>query len=113
MSRSCRILFDRLQDIVRDNFQDPDFCVEKAAQLLRISKRHLHGICAAAGKPFSCLLMDTRLQYAREKLNDRRYGEHRVGDIAFMCGFADPSHFARRFRGAYGCSPTAYRLIYH
>ncbi len=32
-----------------------------------------------------------------------------VAEVARSCGFADPLHFSRRFRGAYGSSPRAYR----
>jgi AraC family L-rhamnose operon transcriptional activator RhaR len=33
-----------------------------------------------------------------------------VADIGARIGWPDPSHFARRFRNAYGCGPRAYRI---
>ena len=33
-----------------------------------------------------------------------------VGEVMRQVGLADPSHFARDFRNAYGLSPRAYRL---
>ena len=33
-----------------------------------------------------------------------------VGDVMRQVGLADPSHFARDFRSAYGLSPRAYRV---
>jgi AraC-like DNA-binding protein len=32
-----------------------------------------------------------------------------IGDIAYSWGFSDLSHFARRFKRAYGCTPSDYR----
>jgi AraC family transcriptional regulator, positive regulator of tynA and feaB len=32
-----------------------------------------------------------------------------IGEIAFSWGFSDQSHFTRRFRAAYGMSPSDYR----
>ena len=29
-----------------------------------------------------------------------------IASVARACGFADPSHFARRFRAAFGMSPS-------
>ncbi|GIH15116.1 helix-turn-helix transcriptional regulator [Rugosimonospora africana] len=34
-----------------------------------------------------------------------------VGAIAEVCGFANPFHFSRRFRAAYGLPPRAYRQL--
>ncbi len=104
-----RYLFRRVLQAVSDHAEDPEFCPEKAAAELGISKRHLHGICAREHTTFSRLLMECRLKRARERLDDKRYLGHRVCDIALTCGFSDPSHFARRFRQAYGVTPKSYR----
>jgi transcriptional regulator GlxA family with amidase domain len=50
-----------------------------------------------------------RLERAAEMLRDRRFNGYRAGDIAWTCGFANASHFARRFRAKYGVSPVNYR----
>jgi AraC-like DNA-binding protein len=47
-----------------------------------------------------------RLQHARHLLGDPRLA---IGAVARRCGFADPLHFSRLFRHAYGRSPRAYR----
>jgi AraC-like DNA-binding protein len=42
-------------------------------------------------------------------LGDRRCADAPIGDIAARCGFAEASHFARRFRSAFGFAPSDYR----
>ena len=32
-----------------------------------------------------------------------------IGDIAYSWGFSDLSHFGRRFKAEFGCSPGDYR----
>lgn len=50
------------------------------------------------------LLLAARLDTARSLLQS---GELRVGQVAARVGFADLSHFSRRYRQAYGESPSA------
>ena len=42
-------------------------------------------------------------------LQNHQFKAYGIGDIAWACGFADPSHFARRFRQRYGINPVRYR----
>jgi AraC-like DNA-binding protein len=42
-------------------------------------------------------------------LQNPQFKAYGIGDIAWACGFADPSHFARRFRQRYGSNPVRYR----
>jgi hypothetical protein len=42
-------------------------------------------------------------------LQNPQFKAYGIGDIAWACGFADPSHFARRFRQCYGINPIRYR----
>jgi len=53
--------------------------------------------------------MRMRLEHARRMLSDRRFDALSVGEIAARCGFVAPSHFARRFRQAFGLVPSAFR----
>lgn len=47
-----------------------------------------------------------RLRVARDLLE---HTDDAVGSIAIQCGFGNPSHFARSFQAAFGCSPSALR----
>ncbi len=53
--------------------------------------------------------MRLRLEAARRLLADRRWAALTVTEVAARCGFAEPSHFARRFRLAYGLGPVEFR----
>lgn len=98
-------LFARLKRALQDRFEDADLDPATLAQEMGISKRHLHGVFAARGNTFGAVLMEIRLTRAAEMLVDPRFSAYRIGDIAWSCGFADPSHFARRFRERHGASP--------
>jgi AraC-like DNA-binding protein len=47
-----------------------------------------------------------RMEQALPLLNS---SEESISNIAAHCGYEDPFHFSRRFRAAFGCSPSAYR----
>ena len=40
---------------------------------------------------------------------DTRFAGLTIIEVAARCGFLEPSHFARRFRKAYGVGPTQFR----
>ncbi len=79
------------------------------AEMNGISKRYLHYLFAQTDTTFGSELMRVRLDAARRLLADHRYAALTVSDIAARCGFLEPSHFARRFRKAYGEGPTEFR----
>ena len=99
----------RFKRALRERFEDSTLDPAGFARQMGVSKRHLHGSFAQAGTTFGAELLEIRLAHAAQLLNDRRFVSHRVQDIAWACGFADPSHFARRFREKFGASPLQYR----
>ena len=102
-------LRDRLLRAVRNGLCDPDLSPCAVATEHHISVRTLHYAFAAAGTTFVEELMQARLQRARELLADPKLGDLAVIEVAARCGFADPSHFARRFRRRFGLAPLAFR----
>lgn len=108
-SRYKADLFARLKRVLVDRFEDPDLDPGTVAAAAGISKRHLHGTFAQAGATFGGVLMDIRLNRAAELLKDARFRSCPIGDVAWRCGFSDPSHFARRFRERHGISPLDFR----
>ena len=52
-------------------------------------------------------LMERRLDLAVHKLIST---DLPIGELAFECGFEDPSHFIRVFKKKYGITPLQYRL---
>lgn len=102
-------LLARLKRSLRDACHDPELTPAALADLHGISKRYLHYVFANAGTTFGHELMRLRLECAHRLLSDRRYATLPVSEIALRCGFLEPSHFARRFRRAFGLGPTAFR----
>jgi len=99
---------ERLKGKLDERFREPDLTPADLAQDMGISRRHLHGLFAAAGSTFGGELIDRRLQYAALRLRTLAAG-HSVSEVAYDSGFTDPSHFARRFRQHFGSSPTQWR----
>lgn len=108
-SRHQADLLARFKRRLRECFDDSTLDPAWLAQDIGVSKRHLHGVFAQAGTTFGAVLMEIRLARAADLLRDPRFASYRVGDVAWACGFADPSHFARRFREKHGKSPVDYR----
>ena len=109
VSRHQGEMLVRLKRCMQERLDDPDLNPTAVADAIGISKRHLHGVFAQAGLTFGALLIDMRLERASRMLRDRRFSGYRAGDVAWSCGFANASHFARRFRAKYGATPLNYR----
>jgi AraC family transcriptional activator of tynA and feaB len=102
-------LAERLLRVLRDRYHEIGLTPTAVATDLGISTRYLHYLFAKRATTFGRELADVRLERARDLLGDRRYVDTTIGDVASRCGFAEASHFARRFRNSYGVSPTDYR----
>jgi len=102
-------LTERLLRVLRDRYHEIGLTPTAVASDLGISSRYLHYLFAKRATTFGRELAGVRLERARDLLGDRRYGDSSIGDVASRCGFAEASHFARRFRHSYGLSPTDYR----
>ena len=105
LRRIRRTLLERLGNAALDP--------ESVATEHGISKRYLHLLFAGAGMSFGATLMELRLEHAKRLLDDRRLSRVGIHEIAWRCGFTEPSHFARRFRARYGAAPAAYRKAVH
>ena len=105
-----RALLRRVTETVRARCHEPDLDPAKVAAALGLSRRYVHLLFAYAGKTFSQELYDCRLIRAQRLLGDKRFDGLGIAEIAWNCGFSEPSHFARRFRERFGSTPSAYRL---
>ncbi|MEJ0005739.1 MAG: helix-turn-helix domain-containing protein [Steroidobacteraceae bacterium] len=104
-----RSLLSDLMITLRARLEEADLSPLVVAASHNVSKRTLHYAFAGADTTFVDQLMKLRLERAREILSDPRLVAPRIEDVATSCGFADPSHFARRFRQKYGHAPLQYR----
>jgi AraC-like DNA-binding protein len=102
-------LTQRILGLIEARHADPELCVAAVAGEAGISRRHLHALLAHAGVTFSQALNSARLGRARRLLGDSRFAALRIAEIAYRCGYLDPSYFARVFRARYGVGPREWR----
>jgi AraC-like DNA-binding protein len=83
-----------------------DASLTELARVGGVSRFHLLRLFRSeTGLPPHAWLMQRRLQLARQRL---RLGEPPAA-VAAALGFVDQSHLTRRFRAAYGVTPSRYQ----
>jgi len=98
-----------LRRAVDRRLREPGLGVAAVAAAIGISERYVHKLFERAGTTFASYLMDRRLDGAARDLKDPAIAGRTIGDIAFDWGFSDLSHFTRRFRHRFGCTPRDWR----
>jgi len=99
----------RLTAYLAANLADPDLTPGAAAAALGISERSVHALFAGSGTSCRAWIIEQRLARAAAALRAPEWRGSSVSEIAFRLGFAELSHFSRRFKARYGASPRAYR----
>ncbi|MDC5810483.1 helix-turn-helix domain-containing protein [Vibrio europaeus] len=91
--------------LVDDHYTDPEFSTSSAAKMLYVSERSLQRrLKSSIEKTFTEYLTEVRLDNACRRL----LAGEKVSDVAFECGFNDPSYFSQRFKHRFGMSPTQF-----
>ena len=104
-----RKTFKSLQRTLAGQASTCNVTAGETAQAHGISLRYLHAIYCANGTSYGRELIRLRLERAQRLLLDPMEPGRSIEDIAWQCGFSDPSHFRRRFRALFGSSPSAIR----
>jgi len=105
------VLDTRIALHIDAHLADRDLTVDTIAAAHAISVRHLYNVWTRAGRepgPAQWII-ERRLERARELLADPGPPGASIASVARRCGFADGSHFSRRFREAFGTSPREWR----
>ena len=113
MPRHPASLLRRLMRSIQERAYDPETDPGMVAAEHGISKRYLHLVMAQGSTSFGAALIEARLKRAKSLLDDKRFAHIPIADIAWRCGFSNPSHFARRFRRRFGEAPVNYRRTLH
>jgi AraC-like DNA-binding protein len=80
--------------------------IRDAAELTGTSVRSLQRELAHAGSSYRDVLLQVKLDAARELL---RQPDLKIRDVAYETGFSAPAHFTRFFRALSGVTPREYR----
>ena len=102
-------LVDALNRSLKERLHETGLSPADIATQHRISTRRLHYAFAAERTTFATALLAARIERAKDLLSAPRLATLPIAEVAARCGFADASHFARRFRQSVGRSPLAFR----
>jgi AraC family transcriptional regulator, positive regulator of tynA and feaB len=99
----------RLKSIIENELYSPALKPIAVAEAARISVRYANSLLAQEGTSLERYIMTRRLDRCRQALESATNLSRTIGDIAYGHGFADLSHFSRRFKERFGCSPGEVR----
>lgn len=102
-------LKDRISQYIDRHLGDPDLTIERMAQSLNCSKRHLYNAVSDDEDTLAALIQRRRIEACLRDLRQVAQQHRSVTDIALSWGFVNSAHFSRAFRAHVGCSPSTYR----
>lgn len=93
----------RINEIIEENFSNPQLSVDYLAEQLCISRSGLFAkIKTLANVTPNELIQIVRLKKAAALLRENKY---RINEICYMVGFNNPSYFAKCFQKQFGIKP--------
>jgi AraC-like DNA-binding protein len=96
----------------RRHLTDPDLTPGRIAAVHNISLRQLYTLLREADISLEQWIIAQRLEGARADLTNAA-GRHRtIAAVARSWGFAQASHFSRRFHAAYGITPREWQRLH-
>lgn len=102
-----------VKDYIAQHLADPDLGAERIARAMFISVRQVYKLWETEPSPLGQWIVERRLEAAHHELASPRRRNQTIAAIARRWGFADSTHFSRRFRQAYGVSPREWRHACH
>lgn len=99
----------RMRGFVEQHLHRADLDGAAIAGAFRVSARSVRDVFAVEGTTPGRYILARRLERARTLLADPAQHQRAVSEIADAAGFADPAHFSRSFRAAFGQSPREAR----
>lgn len=93
---------------IHDNLHEPDLSANKLALQFRMSRRYLYKLFSIRDLSPADYILSIRLERCQDMLAEPVL-TRRVGELAYLHGFADASVFSHAFRRRYGMSPSEWR----
>jgi AraC family transcriptional regulator, positive regulator of tynA and feaB len=105
LASSRAVALYRLKAVIEAQLCDPALKPAAVASAAGVSIRYANVLLSQEGSSIERYILRRRLERARRTLEDPNQAQRLVSEIAFAWGFRDLSHFARKFRIAYGLTP--------
>ena len=100
---------DEIKRYVEQHLADPLLSIGQIAEVHRISKRYLHWLFRSDPMTLNEFIIFRRLEHCRNDLLNVERAHLHVSQIAYTWGFANVSHFSKRYRALFNESPTETR----
>ena len=101
-----QIFLNRVQSVIEQRLDDPDFNVEKLAHEVGQSRGNLHRrLRTSINQTPTDLIRNIRLQRGADLLSQNAGS---ISEIAYAVGFKGVAHFSTTFRSKYGVPPSSY-----
>ncbi|MGP8306611.1 helix-turn-helix domain-containing protein [Vibrio sp. YIC-376] len=95
----------KVYQLVAEHYHDAEFGTASAAKMLFMSERSLQRrFKSASSRTLKDYLTEVRLETACEQL----LAGEKICEVAFNCGFNDPSYFSQKFRLHFGLPPSKF-----
>lgn len=103
------IFIKNVQQIIQENLNNPNLKGEFIAQLLGISRMHLHRkLKDLLNQNSRELITNLRINYAKQTLQTT---DKFIYQVAAECGFKDYTHFSKVFKKVTNYSPLDFRKL--
>ena len=100
-------LMESIMEVLNANVDNPELNVEMLSDKVGISRAQLHRrMKDITGIACGEFIRNFRLKHAAELLSAG--GNIYVAQVAYACGFSNPTHFSTTFKKYYGMSPSEY-----
>ncbi len=97
----------KVYQLVAEHYHDAEFGTATAAKMLFMSERSLQRrFKSASSRTLKDYVTEVRLETACEQL----LAGEKISEVAFNCGFNDPSYFSQKFRLHFGLPPSKFAM---
>ncbi|WP_109125261.1 AraC family transcriptional regulator [Dyella sp. C11] len=104
-----RALKAKAQDIITQRCSEPNLTSAHISAALGVPEHIMHAALRACGVTFAQVLMDARVEQAKQMLLSPMARRFTAAEIGRRCGFADPAYFTRVIRKRTGHLPSQLR----
>ncbi len=105
-SRSDKLFLEKMQSLMEQHIDDPDFTMDQLAQLMNMGRTKFYGKAKElTGMSPNKYLLAERMKLAGKLLYE---GNLTVSEVCYRVGIQDLSYFNKCFKAAYGVTPSKY-----